>query len=235
MDTEKILKLLEFPTPTVADGLDLLGVRDPTLGYSGPDVRPLMPDMGVRLGVAVTARLDTTSAGTDRPASLFDDWLRLIRQVSGPTASPPMPVFAVIEAVGRRPVYTVTLGDVMATFMTLAGVAGYVTNGSIRDIEGVRQAGLPCWAAGVSPMHGRLRWLDLNCTVMIDGMTVRPGDIIHADVNGVLAIPPDIADKVYDEAIKVREREHAIFERWRAPGADIDAYLASRKSETERH
>ena len=47
-------KLIEFDTPTVANGLEMLGVCDPTVGYTGPDVRALMPEMGVRVGIAVT-------------------------------------------------------------------------------------------------------------------------------------------------------------------------------------
>ena len=78
---------------------------------------------------------------------------------------------------------------------------------------------LPCWAAGLSPMHGRLRWLDVNSPVVIDGMTVRPGDFIHADINGAIVIPPSVADRVYDQAVAVRDKEQALFEQWRQPGA----------------
>ncbi len=221
MNIDNIQKLLEFDTPTVANGVGLLGVRDPATGYTGPDVRALMPEMGVRVGVAVTARMDTTSPGTDDPPSLFKDWLRLIREA----AKGGMPVFALIEAVGPRPRYTVSLGDGMATLMRLAGAVGFLTDGGMRDLEGVREVGLPCWAVGLSPMHGQLRWLDLNSTVMIDGMTVRPGDVIHADVNGAVVIPHEVADQVYDKAVAVRKKEQGLFAQWRAPGMTLDAYL----------
>lgn len=78
MDIEKIKRLVEFDTPTVSNGLGRLKYRDPSAGYTGPDVRALMPDMGRRVGVAVTARLDTTTPGVQEPASLFDDWIRLM-------------------------------------------------------------------------------------------------------------------------------------------------------------
>jgi regulator of RNase E activity RraA len=227
MDAEKIRKLIEFDTPTVANGLELLGTRDPSEGYTGPDVRALMPEMGARVGVAVTARMDTTSPGTDNPGTLFYDWLRLIQEAAR-SAGGGMPVFAVMESVGPRPRYTVTIGDGMGTQMRMAGAVAFITNGSIRDLEGVRQVPLPCWAAGLSPMHGRLRWLDVNSPVVIDGMTVRPGDVIHADVNGALVIPPDVADQVYDQALAVRRKEQAMFDSLRSPGMTLDAYLASR-------
>ena len=221
MNIENIRRLLEFDTPTVGNGVELMGIRDPATGYTGPDVRALMPEMGVRVGVAVTARMDTTSAGTDDPPSLFKDWLRLMRDA----AKGGMPVFALIQAVGPRPRCTVSLGDGMAMLMRLAGAVGFLTDGGMRDLEGVREVGLACWAAGLSPMHGRLRWLDLNTTVIIDGMTVRPGDIIHADVNGSVVIPREVVDQACDKAIEVRKKEQGLFARWRAPGFTLDEYL----------
>ena len=218
MDIEKITKLVEFDTPTVANGLEKLEPQDPTVGYTGPDIRALMPEMGVRVGRAVTARLDTTTAGFDRPQSLFDEWTERIREAAQGDGEESVPVFAVIESVGPRPRHTVTIGDGMGTRMKLAGAVAYLTNGSIRDLEGVREVPLPCWAAGLSPMHGRLRWLDVNSPVVIDGMTVRPGDFVHADVNGAIVIPPHLADQVYEQALAVQQSEQALFATLRAQG-----------------
>jgi regulator of RNase E activity RraA len=222
MNLDNIKQLLEFDTPTVANGLEMLGVRDPTIGYTGPDVRVLMPELGARVGIAVTARMDTTTAGTDNPPSLFKDWVRLMVEA----AQSGLPVFAVMESVGPRPRYTVTIGDGMGTIMLLAGAVAFLTNGSIRDLDGVRGIGLPCWAAGLSPMHGALRWLDVNSPVVIDGMIVRPGDIIHADVNGALCIPPTVADQVLAKAQAVRQREASLFAKWRAADYTVETYLA---------
>ncbi|MBC8231133.1 RraA family protein [bacterium] len=227
MNIENIKKLVEFDTPTVANGLAMLEVQDPSAGYTGPDIRALMPELGVKVGIAVTARLDTTSPGTDKPESLFTDWLRLIQEAAKGDDTGAMPVFTVIESVGLRPRYTVTIGDGMGTMMKMAGAVGFLTNGCIRDIEGVRQVPLACWGAGLSPMHGRMRWLDLNNPVVIDGMTVRPGDFVHADANGAIVIPSQVADQVYDKAMEVHIQEQAMFAKLREPGMTLDAYLSS--------
>ena len=222
MDITKLTKLIEFDTPTVANAVELLAVRDPSGGYAGPDVRALTPELGRRVGLAVTARMDTTSPGTDRPS--MDAWKEMLRRIqtaSRGAAPEPVPVFAVIEAVGPRPRYTVVLGDVMASMLKMAGGVGFITNGSIRDIEGVAGVPMACWGAGLSPMHGRIRWLDVNSPVVIDGMTVRPGDIIHADVNGVLVIPPDVADQVYEKALVVQENERKRLARLREVGLEL--------------
>jgi len=221
-----LAKLLELDTPTVGNGLERLALLDPSAGYTGPDVRALMPDLGLRVGIAVTARLDTTSPGVDNPPSLFRDWLRHMLEAARGDAGERLPVFAVMESVGPRPRATVTIGDGMGTHMVLAGAVGFLTNGSIRDIEGVRQAPLACWAAGLSPLHGRLRWLDVNSPVVVDGMTVRPGDVIHADENGALVVPPSAVAEVYEQALLVRQREQATFARLREPGFSIEAYVS---------
>jgi hypothetical protein len=233
MDLETIKKLVEFDTPTVANGLALIGGRDLTVGYTGPDIRALMPELGPRVGIAVTARMDTTTAGQDDTShpKVFYDWLRHIVEISGAGSggaaggAPPVPVFAIVEAVGMKPRYTVSIGDGMGTQLAMAGAVGYLTNGSIRDLAGVRAVPLPCWGAGVSPMHGTIRWLDVNVPVVIDGMTVRPGDIIHADENGALVIPPAVADQVYERAAAVRDKEAALFTRLRQPGMTITRFL----------
>ncbi len=221
MDWSKVKLLAEFDTPTVANGLELLAAQDPTVGYTGPDIRALTPDMGRQIGIAVTSRLDTTTAGTDRPDSLFFDWLRTIDELVHSCAGEPVPVFAVMEAVGPRPRHTVTIGDCMATQLKLAGCVGFITNGSIRDIDGIMNAKLPCWAAGLSPMHGRLRWLDINQPVVIDGMTVRHGDVIHADVNGAIVIPPATAERVYEMALQVQRKEQELFMQLKTQGLTI--------------
>jgi 4-hydroxy-4-methyl-2-oxoglutarate aldolase len=231
MDLDRIARLTEFDTPTVANGLEMLAVRDPSYGYTGPDVRCLMPELGPRVGVAVTARMDTTSPEreTKQPThpKVFYEWLRHIQDVARAHTNghATLPVFAVIESVGLRPRYTVSIGDGMGTQLTMAGVAGYLTNGCIRDLDGVRAVPLPCWAAGISPMHGAIRWLDVGTPVVIDGMTVRPGDVIHADLNGALCIPRAVADQVYDTAIAVRDKEAAMHAKLRSPGVTLDTYL----------
>jgi regulator of RNase E activity RraA len=238
VDAHKLRRLAEFDTPTIANGLELVGGRDPSTGYTGPDVRALMPELGPRVGIAVTARMDTTSPGVEdrrsHPAAFYE-WLRHIMRTAGSgtagTAGTDgtggVPVFAVIESVGPRPRSTVTIGDGMGTQLAMAGVAGFLTNGCIRDLEGVRAVPLACWAAGVSPMHGAIRWLDLNVPVVIDGMTVRPGDAVHADVNGALVLPPDAVEAVYEQATAVREKERLLFDTLRSDGMTLERYLAS--------
>lgn len=224
MNIANVKRLAEFDSPTVANGLEMLEVMDPSAGYTGPDIRALMPELGARVGIAVTARMDTTSPGTDNPPSLFEMWVRLIKEISHSFGNDTIPVFAVIESVGPRPRYTVTIGDGMGTIMKMAGADAFLTNGCIRDLDGVRAIPLACWAAGLSPMHGKIRWLDINSPVVIDGVTIKTGDVIHADVNGALMIPATAADQVLEKALLVRQKEGALFAKLGQPGMTIEKH-----------
>ena len=74
-------------------------------------------------------------------------------------------------------------------------------------------------------MHGEIRWLDVGFTVVVDGMTVRPGDALHADENGTIAIPAEVAGQAYDKAVAGNQRESAMLAKLRAPGMTIEKHL----------
>jgi len=58
--------------------------------------------------------------------------------------------------------------------------------------------------------HGTFNIEEVGIPVEISGTTVKPGDLIHGDASGVTTIPLEIADKLYAECLKVRERETAL-------------------------
>jgi len=232
MNIDQLRKLKEFSTTTVATAIDMLKLRDPAAGFTGPDTRALMPDFGPQVGVAVTARLDTTTGGSKMPESRFLEWLVHMREVSGSFGDEPAPMFVVVEAAGQRPRNTV-LGHMMTALMKLAGATALLTNGSVRDIAGLRDVPMACWAAGLAPMHGTMRWLDFDLPVVVDGMTVHPGDIVHADINGATVMPASAVEEVCEQAVAVTERDREFYARLAEPGG-LDAIVASRLKPVER-
>ena len=101
-------------------------------------------------------------------------------------------------------------GDQISGMMKNAGAAGFVTDGPMRDREGVLATGLPCWCTGLNPNSpygngpGRLGY-----GAVIGGTWVERGDLIVADENGVVVIPhariDEVAEKV--KAVKAAEDE----------------------------
>jgi regulator of RNase E activity RraA len=75
------------------------------------------------------------------------------------------------------------------------GARGYVTNGGVRDTDELIIQRVPFWSRFVSQsmVQGRLQFDAYDIPVMVNGVLVRPGDVVVADGDGVIVVPQDIA------------------------------------------
>lgn len=81
------------------------------------------------------------------------------------------------------------------------GVAGFVIDGVIRDVAEARANGFPIFARGVSPIPGAKDGPgEINGTITCGGATVRPGDVIVADEEGIVVVPRAEAGEVLKKA-----------------------------------
>lgn len=127
----------------------------------------------------------------------------------------------VIEA--RGDATTGTLGDILALRARARGAAGVVTDGGVRDFDAVAEIGLPVFSQGAHPsVLGRkhVPW-DSDITISCGGATVQPGDIIVGDGDGVIVIPPALAEQVADDAL-AQEVEDAWIAEQVAAGHPVD-------------
>jgi 4-hydroxy-4-methyl-2-oxoglutarate aldolase len=82
-------------------------------------------------------------------------------------------------------------GELMGTYAQKKGLAGVIVAGPIRDTDALREMRLPIWSTSISPSHPEKRGPgSVNVPIVCAGITVCPGDIIVADSDGVIAIPP---------------------------------------------
>jgi regulator of RNase E activity RraA len=103
-----------------------------------------------------------------------------------------------------------TTGDILAARIKHRGGVGIVVDGALRDAAQIRElVGLPCWSRGVhgSGFTAALVCLDLGLPVRCFGVTVRPGDYILADDDGLVAIPAALAEEVAAEGSDVELKE----------------------------
>jgi len=86
-----------------------------------------------------------------------------------------------------------------------------VMDGYVRDVRRIIGMGFPVFAAGMRPVdsRGRSVVLDYDVPVECAGVMVRSGDIIFADVDGVVVIPKEVAEQTVAEAFKKVEQEDA--------------------------
>jgi 4-hydroxy-4-methyl-2-oxoglutarate aldolase len=105
------------------------------------------------------------------------------------------------------------MGNLMATAAVERGMAGMVLDGAIRDLWDVRRMGLTVYARSKSPRTavGHYATVAKNVPVECAGVTVRPGDIIVADEDGVVVVPQDRAAEVLKRALAIDQQESGMF------------------------
>jgi regulator of RNase E activity RraA len=105
------------------------------------------------------------------------------------------------------------MGNLMGTAARERGMAGVVLDGAIRDVWDIRRMGLTVYARSKSPRTavGHYATVNKNIPVECGGVTVRPGDIIVADEDGVVVVPQEHADAVLKRAQEIDDRERAMF------------------------
>jgi regulator of RNase E activity RraA len=105
--------------------------------------------------------------------------------------------------------YALAGGNVCAVAQR-RGIAGLVTDGVIRDLAEVRELGFPVFARGVIPVPGvKAAVAPLNAEVRCGGVTVRAGDIVVADEEGVTVTPRHRREQVLRDARAKMAREAA--------------------------
>ncbi|MCP1411312.1 fumarylacetoacetate hydrolase family protein [Paenarthrobacter sp. A20] len=118
----------------------------------------------------------------------------------------------VMEARGEKG--TGTVGDILALRAQVRGAAAIITDGGVRDYSAVAELEMPTYFANPHPaVLGRrhIPW-DTDITIACGGATVQPGDIIVADSDGILVIPPAIAEELVDDCIAQEKEETFIFQ-----------------------
>jgi 4-hydroxy-4-methyl-2-oxoglutarate aldolase len=204
LSREQLDELRAIDSPTIANAIEYFGVRPRVAGYCGSNVRCLTPDAGFMLGYAVTCKGDSTTEDKDRR-----EHTELYRAIA---ATQPLPAIVVIGDDGdpSRIHLSCHAGEMMATTMKRVGAVGLVTNGGLRDIREITAlGGFHYYGRGLVVAHGRPCIYDVGATVNIDGMQVRPGDLLHGDENGITVIPAEIAGQVAAKAREHRDMEQA--------------------------
>lgn len=89
------------------------------------------------------------------------------------------------------------IGDLIATKAKHRGIAAFIVDGLVRDIDGIRETGLPVYARGITPIGPLHRGPgEINYPISCGGIVVNPGDIICADMDGVVVVRQEFASEI---------------------------------------
>ena len=217
------LKLLrENDSPTVCNVIEVFNHRSQTEGYMDDRISACFPGMPPMVGYATTA----TFRSSERPRA-GDVYAALDAQIES-FADFPQPVVVVFQDLDD-PAVAATFGEVMASSYKSFGAVGLITSGAARDLDQVRDIGFPCFSNGVIASHGYPHFVDINVPVRVGGVMIHPGDLIHADCNGVTTVPHDIASTVARSCADFVAAEEVVLGYVRGPNPTVPGLGEARK------
>jgi regulator of RNase E activity RraA len=186
----KIVKTLQgVSTATITTVMLKKGLRNLWIRGS----KPLRPGVERVVGPAFTLRFIPAREDLATPESWGNP-------ISTRTAVEAMQEgdIAVIDALGVTDAGC--YGDILIARMAKRNVAALVTDGAVRDIEGVLSTGLPVWSQGwaaPSSVQG-LTFVNWGEPIGCGGVAIFPGDVIVADKDGAVVIPQAFVDHVLE-------------------------------------
>ena len=211
--------LRQLNTPTISNAIEIFKIRPRSEGFMDASIRCIFPEMGVMVGYACTATIAAREpAPPDLQVSRFEQWDNVL--------SIPAPRVMVIHDLDDPPAVGSYWGEVQSNIYRALGCIGTVTDGSVRDLDEVRELGFHFFAAHVSVSHAYVHLVDFGQPVKVGGLTVHPGDLIHADQHGVLVIPHQVARYVVNAAAWVEQAERQIIDYCKSPDFEIEGLKA---------
>jgi 4-hydroxy-4-methyl-2-oxoglutarate aldolase len=186
-DTLNTLK--KYDSPTISNVIELFKVRPNVAGYTNASIRSQYPKLPPVVGYSSTATFRTAY-----PSSEPNVYRRLAEHIER-LQEIPEPRIVVVQDLDEPPVAAV-LGEVMSRVYKRFGCEGFITNGAARDIIQVEELNFAVFASSTIVSHGYPRLEEIHVPVHVGGLLVRPGELLHADANGVVSIPNYIATLV---------------------------------------
>ena len=218
-----LVALAKFDTPTICNTIELFHVRPRAAGYMDGRVRACFPEMPPAVGYAATATMRCA-----QPRQEGDVYGSLDQQVArcSELPGPPIVVFQDLD----DPPVAATFGEIMCTTYQAFGAAALVTSGAARDLDQVRRLGFPAFSNGAVCSHGYSHIVDLHRPVRVGGLTIHPGDLLHADANGVATIPLEIASQVAGAAVEFAAAEAILLDYLKSGSVEAPAFAAARRA-----
>lgn len=169
-------------TGVLSDVLDSLGCQGQVCD---PSLHPLKQNMRV-VGYARTARAVAVNRTPQAP------YAKLLDAIDGLRGDDVL--ILGLESRSSSAIF----GGLLATAVQVAGGRGVVVDGYARDAQEILKLGVPTFVRGLVPLDsfGRDEVIEVNETVSIAGVLVSPGDLVFADIDGVVVVPSRLEDEV---------------------------------------
>lgn len=214
---ELVTKLVSVDSPTISNAIERFKVRPRREGFMGPQIACRFPDLGAVVGYATTCTIiEFDEHHPPDPAERYK-WLESI-------AKSPKPTVCVVKDTCHRKGWYSHWGEIVGTQVQVLGASAIITDGAVRDLDALHAMGMKVWSEHVVVSHGHIDVGQANLPIEVGGLVVHPGDILHADCNGVVAIPPEILDELPAAIDEVLANERKTLAQLREHGYDLEAH-----------
>ncbi len=215
---EQLDELKRYPTPTVCNAIELFNVRSATEGFMLPEIVCRFPDLDPIVGYAATATFHARQPAA--PGAAVD-----MKAYYEHILAQPAPRILVAQDLDEQPIGAL-FGECNGTLHQALGCVGHITNGGVRDLDETRRIGFQFFSGCVQVAHAYVHLEDFGQAVAVGGVTVSPGDLIHADKHGVCLIPSEVAPKLAEACAAMEELERPRIELARSADFTPDRYVA---------
>ncbi len=178
----ELLQLKRWNTPTIYNGWEQITKHDAAADAFNLEVaNDFMPQMGPMIGYATTLVVEMSNKA-HKNTKAWEDYRTYLAHMTGPN-------IAVVQDLDKPNFVGSFWGEVNSNTHRALGCIGTITDGCIRDVDEMTNAGFKALATRLCVGHAHscpVRW---NCEVEVFGRKIQPSQLIHADKHGFLAIP----------------------------------------------
>ncbi len=198
-----LLKLKRWNTPTIYNGWEAITSKDRLEARMNRDeTKDFMPQMGSMIGYAVTVKFHASRKEyfEDGPRR-WAEYREYIASLNGPKVVVLQDLDAPDHIIGSF------WGEVCSNMHKALGCVGTITDGAIRDLDEMTNAGFKALARRLCVGHAYSVPVEWNVPVQVFGTEINPGDLIHADKHGFLVIPEEDQKNIVAAAAYMDEAE----------------------------
>jgi regulator of RNase E activity RraA len=202
------LKLLD--TCLVSSAIDYLQLRLANEGYSNSSIRCRIDGMGPLVGHAVTATIRTAAT------PLRGRRIPERRELWQYALTIPEPRILVLEDVDHPPGAGAFIDFERVTIAMRLGCIGAITDGAIRELPRIKPLGFQLFSRSLSVARAYSHVAEVGVPVEIGNLAIKPGDLLHCDMHGLLLIPPEAGSRIPQAAFEVLKVQRRITDLCRA-------------------
>ena len=222
IDSELLALLRSVDTPTVCNAIEVAQGKRGFSQFTRGTMVCSEPQSGPLVGFAKTAKIAALSPPNEDKEIIKNrrmEYYRYMSEVSGPS-------IAVIEDVDFPDCIGAYWGEINTKIHKRFGLSGVLTNGVVRDLGDLAED-FPVVAGSIGPSHGFVHVREIDTPVSVFGITVSPGDLVHADRHGAVVIPNEVIPILKDTFHKLFASERLILDPAEKTGFSFDDFKSA--------